>query len=145
MKGKHMKSLFVSKLELNTASLRVSLGLLALRLLIGVAFIMHGTGKITNPMAWMGPESPVPGIFQAFAALAEFAGGFALILGALTPLVSLSMILTMVGAIVFHLAKGDAFIGGYELATSYLVSILIVLLAGPGRLSVDALVVKNKN
>lgn len=137
-----MKSLFVSKLEHNTTSLRVSLGLLALRALIGVAFIMHGTGKIANPMAWMGPESSIPGIFQAFAALAEFAGGFALILGALTPLVSLSMIFTMVGAIIFHLAKGDAFVGGYELATLYLVSILVVLLTGPGRVSVDALIAK---
>lgn len=39
----------------------ISFALLFLRLIAGTAFIMHGWGKIQNPMAWMGPDAPVPG------------------------------------------------------------------------------------
>ncbi len=138
-----MKAVFVPKLNLSTSSMQVSVGLLALRLLVGVAFILHGSGKIGAATSWMGPDSPVPGIFQALAALAEFGGGFALILGLLTPLVSLGMIFTMFGAIAFHIQKGDGFVGGYELAFLYLVSISLILLTGPGRISADAVIAKS--
>jgi len=60
-----------------------SAGLLLLRVVMGIAFLFHGWPKIQNPLGWMGPESPVPAIFQALAALAEFGGGMALIVGLL--------------------------------------------------------------
>jgi hypothetical protein len=36
-----------------------SVGLLLLRLVVGVAFVLHGWPKIQNPFGWMGPESPI--------------------------------------------------------------------------------------
>ena len=66
-----------------------SVGLLGLRLVMGAAFMFHGWPKIQNPLGWMGPEAPVPAILQALAALAEFGGGMALIVGLLTRLASL--------------------------------------------------------
>ncbi len=60
---------------------RASLGLLALRLLAGVALMHHGWSKIQNPFGWMGPTATVPGFLQALAALSEFGGGLALALG----------------------------------------------------------------
>src|SRR5262245_57500072 len=72
-------------------SVRVSTGLLILRLVAGLAFIFHGYGKITKPFGWMPPDSGVPGILQALAALSEFGGGLAWMLGLLMPLASLGI------------------------------------------------------
>ena len=133
-----MKALFFPRISQDTSSTRVSTALLLLRLIVGVAFIAHGAGKIAAPFSWMPPEAPVPGILQALAALSEFGGGIALILGLLTPLASLGLIVTMAVAAVFHIGKGDGFVGGYELALVYLVASIVFLLVGPGRFSVDA-------
>ena len=72
---------------------RVSAGLLILRLVAGLAFVFHGYGKITKPFAWMPPEATVPSILQGLAALSEFGGGLAWILGLLTPLASFGLAL----------------------------------------------------
>lgn len=44
---------------------QASAGLLPLRVAMGVAFVLHGLPKVQNAFAWMGSESPVPGVFQA--------------------------------------------------------------------------------
>ena len=41
-----------------------SIVLLLLRLIVGAAFVIHGSQKMQNPFGWMGPQSPVPGFFQ---------------------------------------------------------------------------------
>lgn len=125
-------------------SARVSAGLLLLRLVVGLAFTFHGSGKIQNPFGWMGPNASMPGIFQALAAISEYAGGMALMLGLLTPLASFGLVCTMVVAIRLHafvlhdpfVAKGPGS-GSYELATVYLSVALLMLFAGPGCFSVD--------
>lgn len=123
----------------DTTCNRGSIGLLAIRLVVGVAFMMHGWGKITNPMGWMGPDAPVPGIFQALAAVSEFGGGLAWILGLLTPLACLGIMATMAVAAATHIMQGDPFMGGYELAVVYFTVAFLLLMAGPGRFSLDRL------
>lgn len=133
-----MRGLFYSHVDS-----RISLGLLLLRLVVGAAFILHGWPKIQNPLGWMGAEASVPGLLQAAAALAEFGGGIALILGLLTRLAALGLAATMsVAAGMVHLPQGDPFVGkageaSYELAAVYLACSLLFLLAGPGLFSVD--------
>ena len=78
-----------------------NIGLLLLRLVVGLAFMMHGWGKIQDPFNWMGPQAPTPGILQALAALSEFGGGLAWILGAVVPLASLGIFCTMAFATFF--------------------------------------------
>jgi putative oxidoreductase len=119
---------------------RASLGLLALRLLAGVALMFHGWGKIQSPFSWMGPDSGTPGILQALAALSEFGGGLALVLGLLTPLAMLGVLCTMGYAAFTHIRRGDPFVGrpSWETAALFFVIALCVLLAGPGRYSLDA-------
>ena len=122
-----------------------SVSLLLLRVVMGAAFVFHGWPKIQNSLGWMGPEAPVPAILQALAALAEFGGGMALIVGLLTRLASLGIATNMIVALgMVHVPHGDPFVsktGGpsYELAAVYLACAILFLLLGPGRFSVDAI------
>ncbi len=123
---------------------RVSTGLLILRLVAGLAFMFHGYGKIQNPTGWMGPNATIPGILQALAAVSEFGGGLGWILGLLTPLASFGLVCTMAVAAYTHafvlhdpfVAKGPGS-GSYELASAYFCVAILLLLAGPGRFSLD--------
>lgn len=121
--------------------------LLVVRVVMGVAFILHGWPKIQNPMGWMnamGGEG-VPSFLQALAALAEFGGGIALLLGLLTPLAALGIVCQMLGALfMVHFPMGHPFVaatGGpsYELPLVYLALAILLLVLGPGRWSFDAL------
>jgi putative oxidoreductase len=127
---------------------RIALGLLAVRLAAGAAFIVHGWQKIQNPFGWMGAEATVPGYLQLAAALAELGGGIGWILGALTPLFSVLLGATMSYAVfMVHVPAGDSFVHvnppgapyvpSYELALAYLSVAVLLLLSGPGKLSVD--------
>jgi putative oxidoreductase len=117
--------------------------LLALRLVAGAAFVLHGWPKIQHPFEWMGPGAPFPGVLQALAAAAEFGGGIAWILGLLTPLASLGLFCTMAVAAWTHASRGDPFVPSgpgpsYEPALVYVAISLVLLLVGPGQYSLDA-------
>ncbi|HYO16916.1 MAG TPA: DoxX family protein [Thermoanaerobaculia bacterium] len=117
--------------------------LLLIRFVAGLAFMFHGWGKIQSPFGWMGPEATIPGAFQGLAALSEFGGGLAWILGLLTPLASLGIAITMAVAFSFHaFQRGDPFVatgGGpsYELAALFFCVAFLLLATGPGRFSLD--------
>ncbi len=121
----------------------VDFALLLIRLVCGYAFILHGWEKIQNPMGWMGPDSPIPSVFQALAAISEFVGGIALILGFVTRLASLGLLITMLVAVYVHAAQmGDPFVnpkgaGSYELPAVYLCIMVLLLAAGAGGFSLD--------
>ena len=133
-------------LSVPQVSMFSDVALLLTRLVTGVAFMLHGWPKIRNPFGWMGDNGFAPEILQALAALAEFGGGLALVVGLLTPLASLGIASTMVVAFVMHaIMRGDPFVakgGGpaYELATVYFCIALLLLAMGPGRLSLDRVI-----
>ncbi|RYG66391.1 DoxX family protein [bacterium] len=126
-----------------------AVGLLFLRICAGSALALHGVGKIKEPFNWMGPDAGVPGILQALAALSEFGGGLALLLGFLTPLACLGIMSTMFVAALAHLTNdatptyfvkpGDApkTADSYESAALYFTIALAFFLTGPGVLSID--------
>lgn len=121
-----------------------AIGLLIIRLVAGLAMTLHGWTKITHPFSWMGPDAPVPGIFQALAAVAEFGGGLGWMLGLLTLPASALIAGDMAVALgIVHLAHGHPFVAhgpgspSAETAALYLGIGLLLLLVGPGRLSLD--------
>jgi putative oxidoreductase len=134
---------------------RGAMGLLVLRLVMGAAFILHGWPKIQNAFHWMDPipNVPIPPPYlQALAALAEFGGGIGLILGFLTPLAALGIACNMVVAFAMvHVPQGAPFVaskpGGpsFELAAGYLAAAILLLLVGPGVLSLDALLFRPRS
>jgi putative oxidoreductase len=123
-------------------------GLLVLRVVSGAAFIFHGWPKIRSPLHWldqMGPSAPHP-YLQAAAAFSEFGGGILLIVGFLTPLATLGIGCTMaMGLATVHNPAGDPFVASKpgqsscEPAAVYLAIMIMLLLVGPGVLSLDAL------
>ena len=137
---------FNSWYPLEAKDKRLSTALLLVRVVMGFAMASHGCPKFQNMTSWMGPDAPVPAFLVALAAIAEFIGGIAIMIGALTPIASFGLICTMVVAVGFHISKGDPFIGSggasWELAGLYLVLSIVFFLVGPGRFSVDALMTK---
>jgi putative oxidoreductase len=115
---------------------------LVLRLCVGVLMIRcHGYQKLTdfNQMkdhfpSFLGLSSSVSLALDVFAEL--FCSIF-LILGLFTRLATIPLIIAMCIA-VFQVHAGDIF-GKGELATHYLVAYVILLLIGPGRISVDSM------
>ena len=78
---------------------------------------------------------------QGLAALSEFGGGIAWMIGLLTPLASLGIGCTMAVAVGMHVLGGDPFVArgaSYELAAVYLCLSILFIASGPGRFSLDA-------
>lgn len=121
--------------------LTVDLGLLWLRVATGAGMAYHGYGKVftgrmpqfAEGVAKMG--FPMPEAFAWAAALSEFAGGILLAVGLATRWSALSICSTMfVAAFIAHRADP---LQVKELALAYLTASAALLLAGPGRFSID--------
>lgn len=117
------------------------IGLLILRLGIGVMFIMHGLPKITGgPERWeaLGGAMGALGIhfipvFWGFmAAFAEFFGGIFLIFGLLWRPATFLLFFTMLVAALFHLERGDGFKGSAH-AIELGIVFLGLFFTGPGK------------
>ncbi len=125
-------------------SVRTSVALLLFRLVAGTAFILHGAGKMKSPFHWMDAMSPansMPGFLQFLAALAEFGGGIAWLLGGLFPLFTFLILCTMIVAVQTLMSTGTPFVaqGGPSLepAAIYVCLSLLFLCTGPGLFAVD--------
>jgi putative oxidoreductase len=126
----------------NRQPLAVDIALLLTRLAIGYAFLVIGWGKIQNPTDWMRGLTFAP-LWQVLAAVAEFGGGLALLLGFLTRLGALGIACVMVVATWVHkfvfMDPYINFTGGssYQVAVAYGCLALLLLVLGPGRFSLD--------
>lgn len=124
---------------------RRDLGLLIIRIALGVVMIAHGWQKYAQNsidgtrqgFTQMGvpfPELAAPGVTAL-----EIFGGAAIILGLLTPLVGLAYAVTMIGAAVLVHAPNGFFAasGGYEFVGLLAVLSLGLAVSGAGRFSLD--------
>lgn len=127
------------------------LGLLLVRLMVGVVGIYHGGQKLFGAFDGMGIDGftgfltslgvPAPHLSAYLAGGAEFFGGLLILTGILTRLAAIPFAITMLTAILtVHLGKFNAGTGGMEYPLTLLVIAVSLALTGPGRLTVPALV-----
>lgn len=119
------------------------LGLLFLRLGVGVTFLYHGVMKWSLWSAAAGDPSGANMLnLMKFLSIVEPLGGLALILGVLTQLASLGLAVVMLGAIYFKMAVwkfafAEAAKTGWELDFILLAACLCLLLVGAGKYALD--------
>ena len=129
----------------------MDIGLLVLRVVLGLTLAAHGAQKLFGWFggpglqglgSWLESIGFVPGRRQALlAGLSEGAGGLLLALGLLTPVAAgITLAVMGVAAISVHWKSGFfASKGGYEYALVVGVAALSLAFTGPGALSLDAL------
>ena len=129
--------------ELSTSKLH-DVAHMGMRATIGVIFIVHGFGKFGNPGfgGWISSMG-IPAEMHIPIALAEFIPGIFLIFGIFTRISSSLLSIVMLGAI--FLVKGASSLtgeGGYELDLILLAACLVIIVSGPGRISISHLIKK---
>ena len=120
-----------------------SIGLMLLRLSIGVMIIHHGQEKLADPRQFASTyvaslHLPFPLFFAYAAGFSELIGSWLVIFGLLTPLGALALTATMATAAYQHILTAGLNIYVLELVVLYLGGSLALLLNGPGRFSFDA-------
>ncbi|MCY8826642.1 DoxX family protein [Bacillus atrophaeus] len=127
----------------------LSVGLLIIRLIIGLLFVGHGAQKLfgwfgghglKGTGGWFESIGMKPGVTVALlAGLSELFGGIMFALGFLTPLAGIIIAGTMVMAIVkVHGANGLWVTNnGYEYNLTLLAVTVGIALTGPGQYAVD--------
>lgn len=133
-----------------------------LRLIVGFGFLQHGYAKLAR-----GPDHfvqilqalhvPMPLLAAWATILTELLGGAAILLGGFVALAAIPMTIVLLVAIfTVHLPNGFSSIKlmsvdmagahfgqpGYECDLLYLACIVALVLAGPGRLSLDRMIMR---
>jgi len=131
--------------------------ILPIRLLVGFGFVEHGFAKLSR-----GPDAfadvlqqlgvPLPHVATWLTIGTEVLGGFALLLGAFVLWASIpTALVLLVAMLTVHLRYGFSSVKlvsvtasgaqfgpvGYELKLLYLAALLLIVLQGPGPLSID--------
>ncbi|MEB3318298.1 MAG: DoxX family protein [Cyanobacteriota bacterium] len=136
-------------------------GLLLLRLFMGVAFIRHGWPKLRNLRVWA-TALKTPEWLCFLSAASMVGGGAALVVGLLTPLAVLPILVSMLVAMALEIRSGFPFIApdpfqipagdyagpmgvgeppSWEKAAMYAVMAVVLISCGGGAASIDALLI----
>ncbi|MDT2046769.1 oxidoreductase [Priestia aryabhattai] len=130
----------------------ISIGLLLIRLVIGLSFMAHGAQKLfgwfgghglKGTGGWFESIGMKPGVRMALiAGLSELVGGALFAVGFLTPLAALMIAGTMLIAIIkVHGPNGYwSTQNGYEYNLTLLVVAISIAIIGPGYYAIDALI-----
>src|SRR3954453_4637803 len=122
-----------------------SAGLLSLRIVVGITFVVHGLHKLADLSAaerlFSSYSIPAPGVMAIFVGVVETEGGLLLIAGLATQLAGAVLAGDMVVALVTAHDELRFFAseGGIELEVLLLGACVGLVLAGAGRLSLDDL------
>ncbi len=116
---------------------------IGLRSAIGVIFIVHGIGKFNPGFADFLSNIGLPPEMQIPIALAELVPGILLVFGVFSRLSASLLCIIMLGAI-FHVKEAQSLTGdkGIELDLILLASVLVIMIAGPGRITLAHIIKK---
>ncbi len=121
-----------------------SLGLLLLRVMVGIVFVIHGGQKLfavglprfAESLTHMGV--PAPSVAAVVVTLVEFVGGALLIVGLFARVAAVLIVVDMLVAVLLvHLPRGFFNPGGFEYPLTLLVANLALALLGAGAWSID--------
>ena len=121
---------------------------LVVRVLVGIIMVAHGWQKLQGGPANFGEGLaglgvPLPALMAYVVTFVELIGGILLIVGLLSRLAALLLTVDLIVAILLvkvnigFLSPPQSQLPGAELDLALIAGFLVVLLAGPGRLSVD--------
>ena len=124
------------------------LGPLVARLSFGYFWLETGIAKVQNldgfTQRFMGWGIPFPAFSAGLSAWTELIGGALIMLGLFTRLISIPMIINMIVAIVLVVSANfqgiDEFVEADE--TVYILIFFWLLMAGPGKVSLDTLLAR---
>ncbi len=127
-------------------------GLAILRIILGVAMLVHGWSKLSGGVDGVagffgGLGIPAPGLMAWVVTIVELVGGAFLIVGFLTPIVGILLTINMIGAIIFTKLGGPFIEMGaitWEKEAVFGAAALCLALAGPGAWSVDDVVLDTR-
>ncbi|HEX6322327.1 MAG TPA: DoxX family protein [Vicinamibacterales bacterium] len=126
-------------------------GLLLIRVALGIVMVAHGAQKlftfgypgVVGGFTQMG--LPLPGISAALIIAAELGGGILMLAGLFTRFAGAAFAFAMtVAALKVHLAAGFFLPSGYEFTMMLGAAALGIVLTGPGRFSIDALIARRR-
>src|ERR1700720_3529070 len=115
-------------------------GLLLLRLVLGIIFIWHGYPKLTHPnvMQSFFVQHRLPGYFVTVAGVLEVFGGGVILFGFLTRIAALLLAMEMAVAIwKVHSAGGYMAVHNYEFPLVLATACFALATVGAGRASLD--------
>lgn len=124
---------------------------LILRLVLGATFLIHGFAKfqggIGNIVGFF-ESVGIPGFLAYIVAIIELVGGFALILGLGTRVISAFLSIIMIGAILTVKLPlgflGNGQMAGYELDVALLAMAVSLVITGSSLYSIDSLFQKSQ-
>ena len=113
------------------------------RITVGLIFVMHSLGKFEPGFLGFLEKLGLPPEMQFPIALAEFVPGVLLMIGGLTRISASLLAIVMLGAI-FVVKGAEKFTGqgGAELEILLLASCLVIVVIGPGRISISHILKK---
>ena len=117
---------------------------MGMRAAIGVIFIVHGVGKFNEGfIGFLTGGLGLPAEMQIPIAVAEMVPGILLLIGVFTRLSASLLSIVMLGAI-FYVKQAGSLTGerGFEFDLILHASCLVVIVAGPGRVSVSHVIKK---
>lgn len=111
---------------------------LALRMVFGILFLIHGISKFTQlaGIEQFFTKIGLPAGVVPFVALVEIIGGISLLVGFGSRIFAFILAIDMIVAI-FTAKLTMGFVGGYEFELSLIAGLVSILLSGPGALSLN--------
>ena len=129
-------------------------GLMILRVVLGIAFLIHGWSKFSGGVDGVAGfftslNIPAPSLFAYIVSIVELVGGALLIVGFLTQIASILLVLDMLGAMLFAFwMRGQPLVENgaisWEKEAVFAAAALCIFLAGPGIWSIDDIVIDTR-